>query len=163
MVQRWLNHFVRQYWKTFLSLVCEGVQSSAGTQTLTALFPALIEVAQRGAEPGPSRRVLPGASETMGLDICLFLRWSAPTGEWSESVWPHSQAGCAVPQGLWAGECTITHNWGASLLSRAFLNNFDAVVFSGWEMGRQETKQDFLFVYFFSFISSFYHRFSMGV
>ena len=62
---------------------------------------------------------------------------------------PHPQAGRAVPQGLWTGECNITAYWGASHPSRDFLVASEVAVASGCERGRQETNETFFSVCFF--------------
>ena len=82
-------------------------------------------------------------------------RWPALAGGWNESVRPHPQAGRAVPQGLWTGECNITAYWGASHPSRDFLATSEVAVASGCERGRQETNETFFSLSHLPFSSTF--------
>lgn len=67
-------------------------------------------------------------------------------------MWPHPQAGCAVPQRFWAGKCPISRELSFHLLELWITS--EAVVASRWEADRQETKQDFLLCLIFSFTFS---------
>lgn len=71
-------------------------------------------------------------------------------------MWPHPQAGCAVPQGFWAGECTIIGSCSSSLQSFPGQHQKLQLLLGGRWTGRKPNKT-FFFVFLFSFTSSLFY------
>lgn len=135
--------------QAFMSLLCcvpqeqaqvireaAGAQAHAGSCWAQGHLAALLPDLEAGISQKSSC-----ISGRQGTWLHSFPRWPTTAGGWSESVWPYSQAGCAVSQGSWAGEYPTTRD--LFLLPELSKTTSEITVASRQEWGSQEKEWEF--------------------